>query len=601
MRRSNDNTNTNYNLSLSATANPSSTTDPGDTLATAMDLGSLGAEQNIKQFLGSVDSTDIYRFSLSEISDVRLFANGTNQSTVYFDLIHDFDGDNQIDSNDDLYFRRLYASNEAEIISTLGAGTYFVRMRRSNDNTNTNYNLSLSATANPNGEPDPRTVDLPDPNEEKDEDNVDIDNEIVNLSPLKVEVIDGEFTYNEETLRFETEGTIQIGLTNGVFPLATLEGTASYKENQDFEASGLLSASIGNLNLPLFEENFKINIGESTTSFLTDTTQNAINNFNIPGTEIEFTAIDFTTEGLALEGNLQLPEVFGNAKIALERENKLLIDENGVNFTGLTAEFPDINFKLFNSDLLELEATELFAEYKHKPISERGLTIQGEVSIPSLFNAKADFSGDNYIRINSNGRLDVVGFLSVEDVHILQQNGARPNWGVKEATLEFETIGGELHEIVSEATVFLPQGLEIGGGLGFRRYNGEVKFDYMSVVANGLNKPIGTTGAFIQGIDGSVDYINNPQKIGFNGGVDLTYGSKISVDLPSWAGGNFGATLATLNINGELTSEHISANGNIHILGNVLYDDSGRPQLDDNGDPIISNSVLSGNGKVDLN
>ena len=565
-------------MTLDATVVPPSiATDPGRTLATAYDFGVLNAEQNVTEFVGTVDAEDIYKFTLNQTSRVNIGLAALNdqsyQAYLDMELIVDRNGNGLIDYDDDLYHsdtKGFVNKENANITSTLGAYTYFVRVKRDNDNTNTDYNLTLDATVDLHAEPDPRTVDLTVP-DDKEEDNVDIDNEIIDLNPLKVEVIDGEFTYNEETLRFETEGTIQIGLTNGVFPLATLKGKASYKENQDFEASGLLSASIGNLNLPLFDEEFKINIGKSTTSFLTDTTQNAIDNFNIPGTEIEFTAIDFTTEGLALEGNLQLPEVFGNAKIALEEENRLLIDENGVNFTGLTAEFPDINFKLFNSDLLELEATDLYAEYKHSPESERGLTLQGKVVLPQLFNATADFSGNNYIRINSEGKLDFAGSLSVKDVYILEQNGNKPNWGVKEAELKFETDEGELQRIDASATVYLPQKLQISGNIGFAKNQDEWKLNNLGVGASGLNMPIGSTGAYLQDISGSVANLANPIETEFRGTTKITGGGEIDFkySLLDWEIGYEGSIIS-FDVDGGFNKDSLDSRGTIEVLGGLL-------------------------------
>jgi hypothetical protein len=58
--------NTNYNLSLSATATPPTTTsNPGNNLNSALNVGNLSSLKTFKDFVGTVDRTDVYRFNLT--------------------------------------------------------------------------------------------------------------------------------------------------------------------------------------------------------------------------------------------------------------------------------------------------------------------------------------------------------------------------------------------------------------------------------------------------------------------------------------------------------------------------------------------------------
>ena len=56
------------------------TQDPGSTITTAFDLGNIADLQSLTEFVGSTDTSDIYKFSLTKISN--------------FDLsLTDYDGD----------------------------------------------------------------------------------------------------------------------------------------------------------------------------------------------------------------------------------------------------------------------------------------------------------------------------------------------------------------------------------------------------------------------------------------------------------------------------------------------------------------------------
>ena len=146
--RRRDTTNTNYNLNLSAISNPPSIdTDPGSTANTAHDLGNLSDPQNITEFIGSTDTRDIYKFSLTETSDLSLLVDNDSYSgSLGAYLYIDSNANGQIDDSEYLYGD---TSGSLSINSALGAADYFVSIDRRRDTTNTNYNLNLSAISNP--------------------------------------------------------------------------------------------------------------------------------------------------------------------------------------------------------------------------------------------------------------------------------------------------------------------------------------------------------------------------------------------------------------------------------------------------------------------
>jgi hypothetical protein len=135
--------NTNYNLGVSATATPPTTpTDPGNTLGTALDIGTLSSTTRFSDFIGSVDRTDFYRFTLANNSNFNLSFNGLRDD-ARAEIISDSNGNGQYESNERLYFTDGNEFSPGSIVTNLAAGNYFVRLNTSASD-NTNYTLTLS-------------------------------------------------------------------------------------------------------------------------------------------------------------------------------------------------------------------------------------------------------------------------------------------------------------------------------------------------------------------------------------------------------------------------------------------------------------------------
>jgi subtilisin family serine protease len=126
--------NTNYNLTLAATASGPAD-NAGNTLATARNIGTLSSSQSFSDFVGSTDTNDYYRFDLSQSSNFSLSLNGLSA-----------DADVQLlNSSGTVLTSSANGGTTAESISsTLGTGTYYVRVFPYSGNTN--YNLTLAAT-----------------------------------------------------------------------------------------------------------------------------------------------------------------------------------------------------------------------------------------------------------------------------------------------------------------------------------------------------------------------------------------------------------------------------------------------------------------------
>src|SRR4028118_246702 len=186
-----------------------------------------------------------------------------------------------------------------------------------------------------------------------------------------------------------------------------------------------------------------------------------------------------------LQGKLTLPESLGSVALDVNDPNKFLLNESGFDLTGGKITFPDVNFNLLG--LLDVEAKQLGVEYISQP--QDLFKIQGEISIPTLYDVKANFAGNNYIQIGEAG-VEVVGSLSAENIAIVPGL-----WELEQIGLTVDTTQ---NLVEGKATLQIPSGIDVNAGIGF--LNGE--FNYLELGAQDLNKPIGGTGAFLQDING---------------------------------------------------------------------------------------------------
>ncbi len=365
---------------------------------------------------------------------------------------------------------------------------------------------------------------------------------------------------------FQANGVIQIGLADGPFPLVTLEGSANY-DNLKFTADGKITPSIGNIQLPVWQEgSFTIDIGEQITNALNDSANSELNELGIAGFDIQFSQLAFTDRGIELEGVIDFPDGIGIADISVSGDNKILIDDTGIGITGAGINIDDFSFML--ADILEFQASDLSLDYVHLPEEERGIQLQGKASIPSFFNVTADFAGENYIKLNNNAdpRFDVTGSISAEDIPIVKNV-----WEIKSAKL---SVNSQEKSILGEASLLIPTGIIVDGSLGFvdGRFDSAGLFAGFNEAGQPLNKPIGATGAVLQGIGGEVKNLASEPKDDdeFGGRLRVTAGPQVTVRLPSWAGGTFSGSAADFDVSGSLNIKEIGASGDIKFFGGAI-------------------------------
>jgi hypothetical protein len=142
---------TNYDLRLEVASKPATTpSNPGNTLDTALDLGSLSSSISFTDFVGESDQEDIYRFTLNRNSNVEVIVGGVSQY-IYVDLIKDYNNNGQINSVDGDVLDYGYVYTSTKITQALDTGTYYIQVSNSNNNNAaTNYDLRVNVSPRAN-------------------------------------------------------------------------------------------------------------------------------------------------------------------------------------------------------------------------------------------------------------------------------------------------------------------------------------------------------------------------------------------------------------------------------------------------------------------
>ncbi|XZN91967.1 MAG: hypothetical protein ACM65M_03575 [Microcoleus sp.] len=389
----------------------------------------------------------------------------------------------------------------------------------------------------------------------------------VDLNPLKLKVINGQFTYNEKTKRYEASGTIQIGRKDGKFPLINVpQGTVKYDQNK-ITVDGTVFSSIGNVAAPLFKGKFDLDVKTATGS-IDEESGSLPNEFKIGGLDIDFKSLSLNSDALALGSDLKLSNDLGNIQLPLSVDG-LIIDKKGpklnssFNFSSnkiIDNRSPDKNSK--TKEIKGFQKFNLLGYVGVKEISdvsleylapEDSLKLRGKFTfdVPKTFGKDsevvADLSGENFLQYK-NGKLDVNGAFTIKRDVKLDKVAA-----LKDLKLTWNSI---TREFGAGATIKFPDtpgkkdGLEIGGDIGITYNPWDLKS--LSGKVDNLNKPIAGTPFYLQGGSVKLDNINPFRR--FSGEPNLsniklsaaefksTFGAQLSesvkIPLPDWAGGD---------------------------------------------------------------
>jgi Calpain family cysteine protease len=134
---------TNYRLNLQATRLNDPPDRAGNTLGNARDLGILGVDVRLSDFVGTADTNDCYRFTIDRDSRFGAYLTGL-AADADIELIQDTNNNGLVEDNEVLDFSEG-GGTEAEYLSVgrLASGTYYARVSQFEGNTA--YQLGLFA------------------------------------------------------------------------------------------------------------------------------------------------------------------------------------------------------------------------------------------------------------------------------------------------------------------------------------------------------------------------------------------------------------------------------------------------------------------------
>ena len=407
------------------------------------------------------------------------------------------------------------------------------------------------------------------------------------ISPFAFSADPEEFSWDSGDLQFEYAGDLGFGMkpeAGGTFdPMLTINDAEVGFDGNTLSVDGNFTTSIGEHEVPLMQGTFVFPLGETLVQSLNDSTPESAR-YEIAGTKFELTNLEFVTPAgepvshteLQLQGRITLPEDMGGSVFSIEGDHSFVISPvDGLSITGGEVTLPDIQIFMYGGEL-RMDAVDMSVEFRAaagKPgdpdYEEANLRFRGRVSLPYFYNATADFTRDpqnqtdSYIQVSETGDVEWFGTLSAEDIVIVPGQ-----WELNSVRLTMSELPNGDMKTEGEATVTVPPGLELDCGLGF--VNGD--FNFISLGADNLDVPLGTTGAFLQGINGEVDHVSefDPVQEEFGGSLRFTAGPEVNVSLPTWAGGNFAGSLADIGLTAHLNEDHLWGNGTLDMVEGLV-------------------------------
>lgn len=383
------------------------------------------------------------------------------------------------------------------------------------------------------------------------------------IRPFSIESLGAAFTHNKTTGKCETNATILIGRTDGVTGMLRAAGAkAAYDRNGLTVEGSTVRAEIGGERRSLFYGDFTINFATGLGTIK----QVNPGGFRMASMEVEFTTIAVLSSKLAFGVNFKLPEeaTGANVNTVTLGATGLVIDANGASpRMNMKVSLPDPEkFKL--AGVVEVEAKNISVEYRG---TEDAVRVQAEVKFEIETKAgsggnsgatqrsvTANFAGENYIQVNSDGDVDVVGSLKVTTAWKFG------GWTLNDIEL---TLNTTTKEMGGTAVIGTPFGVKFGDeGISAKptlefTYD-PIELDAVGLTIDNINKPIPSYPLFFfQMIGGKVDNFaaSNSKAVEVTASVGATLGPQIK-----------GTSLARAELEAKITSQSFTATGKMDVL-----------------------------------
>ncbi|MEM9448663.1 MAG: calcium-binding protein [Cyanobacteria bacterium P01_E01_bin.6] len=138
-----------YTFRLAGTPKPGNVfPDPGNSVSQALNLGELEGRRTLSDYVGDLDETDVYRFTLTQSSNVGVVVSGET-STTPVTIFSDSNGNGVFDSSETIAQRPTTSDSFSTLLS---AGTYFIQVGRTLSTVTTQYSLSVTQTIDLSGD-----------------------------------------------------------------------------------------------------------------------------------------------------------------------------------------------------------------------------------------------------------------------------------------------------------------------------------------------------------------------------------------------------------------------------------------------------------------
>ncbi|MGF1499700.1 MAG: PPC domain-containing protein [Elainellaceae cyanobacterium] len=138
---------TQYELNLTRVSYPSYTSnpDPGEATPSALSIGNLPATYTARDYVGQLDETDFYRFTVNTVSDLSVVITGATESLDTF-LYRDSNNNGILDDGGSI--ASSTNTDSGSISRILTPGTYYLQINRDFGDS-TRYDLNISRTSYP--------------------------------------------------------------------------------------------------------------------------------------------------------------------------------------------------------------------------------------------------------------------------------------------------------------------------------------------------------------------------------------------------------------------------------------------------------------------